>query len=84
MTINNLLPQHFDTGRQDYMAKRIMRERGVSAKEARALQEKMVRARRFGSPSEFGDACAFLCSAQAGYLTGQNILLDGGTYDGLI
>ncbi len=84
VTINNLLPQHFDTGRQEYMAKRIMRERGVSAKEARALQEKMVRARRFGSPSEFGDACAFLCSAQAGYLTGQNILLDGGTYDGLI
>ncbi len=84
VTINNLLPQHIDTGRQQFMAERIMKDRGVDFDEARRLQVKAVRARRFGRPEEFGDACAFLCSDQAGYLTGQNILLDGGSYDGLM
>ena len=41
-----------------------------------------VPARRFGTPAEFGAACAFLCSQQAGYITGQNLLLDGGAYPG--
>ena len=42
----------------------------------------MVPAKRIGDPTEFGDACAFLCSAQAGYITGQSLLIDGGTYPG--
>lgn len=84
VTINNLLPQHIDTGRQIEMAERIARSRGVSFEEARALQAKMVRARRLGLPEEFGAACAFLCSAQASFISGQNLQVDGGSYDGLL
>lgn len=84
VTINNLLPQHIDTGRQVEMAERIARERGVGFEQARALQVRMVRAGRLGRPEEFGDACAFLCSAQASFISGQNLQVDGGSYDGLI
>jgi len=84
VTINNLLPQHIDTGRQMEMAQRLMRERSVSLEQARALQAKMVRAGRLGRPEELGDACAFLCSAQASFISGQNLQVDGGSYDGLI
>ena len=84
VTINNLLPQHIDTGRQQEMAERMVGERGISFTEARALQAKMVRAGRLGRPEEFADACAFLCSAQASFISGQNLQIDGGSYDGLI
>jgi 3-oxoacyl-[acyl-carrier protein] reductase len=84
VTINNLLPQHIDTGRQQEMAKLMMRDRGISFEEARARQVKSVRAGRLGRPEEFGDTCAFLCSVQAGFICGQNLLVDGGSYDGLI
>ncbi len=84
VTINNLLPQHIDTDRQQYMAKLMMEERGITYEEARALQVKSVRARRLGRPEEFGDACAYLCSAQASFISGQNLQLDGGSYDGLL
>jgi 3-oxoacyl-[acyl-carrier protein] reductase len=84
VTINNLLPQHIDTGRQLEMAERIARERNVSFDEARVLQARMVRAGRLGRPEEFADACAFLCSAQASFISGQNLQVDGGSYDGLI
>ncbi len=84
VTINNLLPQHIDTGRQQQMAQRIMRERGVSLDEARALQARMVRAGRLGRPEELGAACAYLCSVQASFISGQNLQVDGGSYDGLI
>ena len=50
----------------------------------RAAQQAQVPARRFGNPDEFGAICAFLCSAQAGYITGQNILADGGAYPGML
>jgi len=83
VTINNLLPQHIDTDRQEYMARRIMEDRGITFAQARALQLKSVRARRLGRPEEFGAACAFLCSAQASFISGQNLQLDGGSYDGL-
>ncbi|ABE36487.1 short chain dehydrogenase family protein [Paraburkholderia xenovorans LB400] len=83
VTINNLLPQHIDTDRQEYMARRIMEDRGITFAQARSLQVKSVRARRLGRPEEFGDACAFLCSAQASFISGQNLQLDGGSYDGL-
>lgn len=84
VTINNLLPQHIDTGRQLEMAQRMMRDRGISFEEARALQARIVRAGRLGRPEELADACAFLCSAQAAFISGQNLQVDGGSYDGLI
>lgn len=84
VTINNLLPQHIDTGRQQEMARRMMRERGMTFDEARARQARMVRAGRLGRPEEFGDACAYLCSVQASFISGQNLQVDGGSYDGLI
>jgi 3-oxoacyl-[acyl-carrier protein] reductase len=84
VTINNLLPQHIDTGRQQQMAQRIMHDKGIDIAQARALQAKMVRAGRLGRPEELADACAFLCSAQASYISGQNLQVDGGSYDGLL
>jgi 3-oxoacyl-[acyl-carrier protein] reductase len=84
VTINNLLPQHIDTDRQQYMARLMMEDRGITYEEARALQLKSVRARRLGRPEEFGDACAFLCSVNASFISGQNLQLDGGSYDGLL
>lgn len=84
VTINQLLPERFDTERQEQMAKVAMRLRGISYEEARAEQVASIRAGRLGRPEEFGDACAFLCSAQAGFLTGQSIQLDGGSYEGVL
>jgi 3-oxoacyl-[acyl-carrier protein] reductase len=84
VTINNLLPQHIDTGRQQEMAERLMRERDISFDEARALQARMVRAGRLGRPEELADACAYLCSAQASFISGQNLQVDGGSYNGLL
>ena len=83
VTINNLLPQHIDTGRQQEMADRMVRDRGITFAEARTLQARMVRAGRLGRPEEFADACAYLCSAQASFISGQNLQIDGGSYDGL-
>ena len=84
VTINSLLPERIDTPRQEYMAQRIMAEKGVDHDEARRQIVETVAAKRFGLPSEFGDACAFLCSAQAGFISGQNLQLDGGSYKGLV
>lgn len=83
VTVNQLLPERFDTGRQQQMAELVMKARGVSYEEARAEQVASIKARRLGRPEEFGDAFAFLCSAQAGYLSGQSIQLDGGSYEGI-
>ncbi len=84
VTINNLLPERIDTPRQEYMAKRMMSEQGITYEEARAQIVDTISAKRFGLPGEFADACAFLCSAQAGFISGQNLQLDGGSYEGLI
>lgn len=84
VTVNNLLPERFDTDRQRSMATLAMSVRGITYEEARAEQEATIAAGRLGRPEELGDLCAFLCSAQAGYLTGQNLQLDGGSYAGLI
>ena len=84
VTINNLLPERFDTDRQRFMAERIMKAKGVTYEAARAEIVATIEAKRLGEPHEFGDACAFLCSAQAGYISGQNLQLDGGSYRGLI
>lgn len=84
VTINNLLPERFDTDRQRFMAERMSRSEGISVEEARSRITATIAARRFGKPEEFGDACAYLCSDQAGFISGQNLQLDGGSYEGLI
>ncbi len=84
VTLNNLLPERFDTDRQKFMAEMRSKLGGVSLDEAYAEMKKSVAAGRLGRPEEFGAACAFLCSAQAGFISGQNLQLDGGSYAGLV
>jgi 3-oxoacyl-[acyl-carrier protein] reductase len=84
VTINNLLPERIDTDRQRFMAQRVMDAEGVSYEEARHRQEQSIAAKRLGRPEEFGAACAFLCSAQAGFISGNNLHVDGGSYPALI
>jgi 3-oxoacyl-[acyl-carrier protein] reductase len=84
VTINNLLPGMFDTDRIAALVESQSRQSGRSADEIRAERERGLPARRFGKPEEFGDACAFLCSAQAGYITGQSLLIDGGAFPGIL
>ena len=84
VTINNMLPERFDTDRQKFMAEMAMKIKGITREEAIAEIHDSIAAKRMGTPSEFGDACAFLCSAQAGFISGQNLQLDGGSYGGLI
>ena len=84
VTINFMLPERFDTERQQQMAKLAMAIKGITWEQARAEIVASIAARRMGDPGEFGDACAYLCSAQAGYISGQNLQLDGGSYRGLI
>ena len=82
VTINNILPGRFDTdrlrGNFEFNAKKTGRDPAEIAKNAAAA----IPARRFGDPHEFGELCAFLCSVQAGYITGQNLLIDGGSFPG--
>ena len=82
VTINNLLPGFFDTDRIRAVIGGQAKARGVSYEEALAERIATIPAGRIGDPEEFGAACAFLCSAQAGFVTGQNWLLDGGAYPG--
>jgi 3-oxoacyl-[acyl-carrier protein] reductase len=84
VTINNMLPERFDTDRQQYMAVRMSKRDGISVPEAKQRIAQTIAAKRLGHPAEFGDACAFLCSAQAGFISGQNLQLDGGSYAGLV
>jgi 3-oxoacyl-[acyl-carrier protein] reductase len=84
VTINNLLPERFDTDRQHQMAKAAMARENISYEEARTRQIESIAARRLGDPREFGATCAFLCSALAGFMSGQNLHLDGGSYPALI
>ena len=84
VTINNLLPERFDTDRQIYMTKMLMKTKKISRDEARTEITSTIAAKRFGKPEEFGATCAFLCSQHAGFISGQNIQLDGGSYEGLI
>ncbi len=84
VTINNLLPERFDTDRQVYMAERMMKAENITREQARAKIAATIAAKRLGDPAEFGDACAYLCSAQSGFVSGQNLQLDGGSYAGLV
>src|SRR5262245_19172809 len=82
VTINFLLPGTFDTERLHSNIVANAKSKGISIEQAKAARMATVPAKRFGSPEEFGAACAFLCSAQAGYITGQNLLIDGGAFPG--
>ncbi|NBZ87839.1 SDR family oxidoreductase [Stagnihabitans tardus] len=78
VTINNLLPGIHDTDRALSLDGGVVKARGITMEEARAERMATIPARRYGTASEFGAMCAFLCSQQAGFIVGQNILLDGG------
>jgi len=82
VTINNLLPGPFETDRLRGNLEFNAKKTGKTAEELRRLRTEANPAGRFGTIDEFGDACAFLCSAQAGFITGQNLLMDGGLYPG--
>ena len=82
VTINNLLPGSFDTDRLKGTMAGAAKKSGLDVDTVRANRQKGIPAGRFGNPEEFGAICAFLCSLQAGYMTGQNVLADGGAYPG--
>lgn len=78
VTINNLLPGIHATDRADALDQAVVEAQGITMDEARAKRFATIPANRYGTASEFGAACAFLCSAHAGFIVGQNLLLDGG------
>ncbi|MCC6610774.1 MAG: SDR family oxidoreductase [Burkholderiales bacterium] len=82
VTINNLLPGAFDTDRLRANFEYNARLRNSTPEAMRHARLAAQPAGRFGDPSEFGELCAYLCSAQAGFITGQNFLIDGGAYPG--
>jgi 3-oxoacyl-[acyl-carrier protein] reductase len=84
VTINNLLPERIDTDRQRFMAGLQAAGRGISVEQAYQEIADSIAAKRLGTPEEFAAACAYLCSAQAGFVSGQNLQIDGGSYTGLI
>lgn len=82
VTINNLLPGKFDTDRIAAVLKGASEKTGQPVEDLRRQQQAQIPAGRYGHPQEFGAICAFLCSQQAAYMTGQNVLADGGAYPG--
>ena len=84
VTLNNVLPGQFDTDRLRSNHRNFAATRNLDLEAAREQFMRQIPARRFGTPAEFGAACAFLCSDKAGFITGQNLLLDGGQFPGLL
>ncbi len=82
VTINNMLPGLFDTDRLKTSSESMAKLQSKPFDEVHAARKKTVPAGRFGSAEEFGQLCAYLCSQQAGYITGQNMLIDGGAFPG--
>jgi 3-oxoacyl-[acyl-carrier protein] reductase len=82
VTINFVLPGTFETDRLRSNMEMTAKKKNISVEAASAERMATVPAKRFGQPDELGSACAFLCSAQAGYITGQNLLIDGGVFPG--
>ena len=82
VTINNLLPGLFDTNRIQTVMQAAAKKSGQTMEAVIDARRNTIPARRLGSPQEFGAICAFLCSQQAAYITGQNVLADGGAYPG--
>jgi 3-oxoacyl-[acyl-carrier protein] reductase len=81
VTINNLLPGIHDTDRAEALDRGVMEAQGIDREAARAQRAATIPAGRYGTPEEFGAACAFLCSVHAGFIVGQNITLDGGAFN---
>jgi 3-oxoacyl-[acyl-carrier protein] reductase len=84
VTINGLLPGPFDTDRLKISSRKMAEVRGISFDQIHKERQKEVPAGRFGTTEEFGAYAAFLCSAHAGYITGQNLVIDGGSYNGTL
>ena len=84
VTVNNLLPGIHATDRADALDRGVMAARGMTIDEVRAERAAAIPARRYGTAAEFGAMAAFLCSVHAGYIVGQNILLDGGATNATI
>ena len=82
VTINSIQPGSFDTDRLRPGHERVAAERGVEISAVRAEAQARIPAGRFGDPAELGALCAYLASAHAGFITGQNILIDGGAFPG--
>ena len=82
VTINNLLPGAFATDRLKVTMQAAATRTGQTVEALSEARRKGIPAQRFGNPAEFGAICAFLCSQHAGYMTGQNVLADGGAYSG--
>lgn len=82
VTVNNLLPGLFSTDRLSEVVQGLASQRGITLEAAMTLRRDSIPAGRFGIPAELGDLCAYLASAQAGFITGQNLLIDGGAYPG--
>jgi 3-oxoacyl-[acyl-carrier protein] reductase len=82
VTINHILPGYFATERHNNSLTALAKRTGQSPEDALQSRIETVPAKRLGQPDEFGQACAFLCSEHAGYITGQNLLLDGGRFEG--
>ncbi|HMK12362.1 MAG TPA: SDR family oxidoreductase [Acidimicrobiales bacterium] len=84
VTINQLLPERFATQRQIDNANRTVERDGVTFEQAWAAQAATIAAKRHGDPTELGAMCAFLCSEHAGFVSGMNVHLDGGSYRGIV
>jgi 3-oxoacyl-[acyl-carrier protein] reductase len=84
VTINNLLPGIHATDRADALDGGVVAAQGITLEEARANRAATIPAGRYGTRAEFGAACAFLCSQHAGFIVGQNLLLDGGATNATI
>ena len=84
VTVNGILPGMFDTDRLRSSIDKMAGLKGVSTDEMASVRRQTIPANRFGEPNEFGRLCAFLCSDFAGYITGQNFLIDGGLFNSSI
>jgi len=82
VTINNLLPGDFETERHKSNTEAMAKLQNKTYEEMKAIRTAQVAAGRFGDPAELGEFCAYLCSVQAGFITAQNLLIDGGKYPG--
>jgi 3-oxoacyl-[acyl-carrier protein] reductase len=84
VTINAILPGAFDTDRMRSNIQHVAEKTGGSFDDEYAARRGRIPAKRYGDPPEFGELCAYLCSVQAGYITGQNVVIDGGNYPGTL